>query len=269
MLPLAALLCAAQDADDKNRDGKNPHEGKPESIASGGKLYMSSCSGCHGPNAEGGRGPMLAQNSEVRSASNKRLFQSIKEGVRGSDMPPSTLDDDKIWQLVTFVKSINAPAYETIVPGNVSGGEVLFHGKAGCVGCHSIRGKGGVLGPDLSNAGISRSYPQLRESLLKPSERPTEGFLAVSLTFKNGTKLGGVAKNNTNYSMQVLDRTGKLHLISKIDLMEIEFRKGSLMPGDYAQKLSKQELDDVLAFLSKQAVRIPNPEDKDKKESEQ
>ena len=29
----------------------------------------------------------------------------------------------------------------------------------------------------------------------------------------------------------------------------------SLMPADYAQRLSKQELDDLLAFLARQSVR--------------
>jgi cytochrome c oxidase cbb3-type subunit III len=263
-------IALAQDERAREEELKNPYEGNVEVLASGRKLYMSACSGCHGPNADGGRGPRLAQNGQVRSATNRRLFTTIKEGVPGSDMPPTPLDDDKIWQLVSYVKSINAPAYETPTTGNAANGEKLFHGKAGCVHCHAVKGKGGFLGPDLSNAGIARSYAQLRESVLKPSERPTDGYQGVSVTFKDGRKIEGVAKNNTNYSIQVLDKTGTLHLINKLDLTEIAYRKGSLMPDDYAKRLTRQEIEDVLAYVSKQAVRVPDPEDKKaKKESSQ
>ena len=32
-------------------------------------------------------------------------------------------------------------------------GEALFFGKAACGSCHQVNGRGGVVGPDLSNAG--------------------------------------------------------------------------------------------------------------------
>jgi cytochrome c oxidase cbb3-type subunit 3 len=261
----AVCLLPAQEEEDKEKDITNPLEGRPEMVEAGRKLYLTSCSGCHGPNAEGGRGPRLIKSGMVRGSSNRRIFTTIKEGVRGSDMPPTPLDDGKIWQLVSYVKSINAPAYDSKPPGDPARGEKLFHGKAGCIQCHAIRGNGGVLGPDLSQAGLTRSYAQLRESLLNPSERPTEGFQAVTVTLKSGGKVEGIAKNYTNYSIQVIDATGRLHLLNKLDLSEIVFRKSSLMPEDYARRLTKSEIDDVLAFVSRQAVRLPQPEEKEPK----
>lgn len=245
-------------------DTKNPFAGQPEAIEAGRQLYLNSCSGCHGPNAEGGRGPRIAQNGEIRGATNKRLFNSIRNGVRGSDMPPSTHPDDKIWQLVTFVKSVNAPAYETKVPGNPDAGRALYLGKGGCANCHMIKGQGGALGPDLTNAGMGRSVPQLREALLKPSEKPTEGFWGVTVKTRKGETIKGVAKDNTNYAINVMDRAGRLHLLNKIDLAEVVFSKKSVMPEDYGTRFSKDEINDIIAFLARQAVRPPAPQEEKK-----
>lgn len=255
----------AQHPEGKDEDEtKNPVAGNLEAIESGRQLYLGSCSGCHGPNAEGGRGPRIAQNADIRGASDKRLFNSIKNGIRGSDMPSSTHPDDKIWQLAAFVKSVNAPAYEARLPGSADSGRALYQGKGGCTGCHAIRGEGGVLGPDLSNAGMGRSAAQLREAILKPSEKPTEGYRGVTVKTRKGQSIKGVAKDNTNYAISVMDSSGRVHLLDKIELTEVVFSKKSLMPEDYGQRFSRQEIDDLIAFLARQAVRPPQPKEEKK-----
>src|SRR5579862_9764063 len=96
---LQSVQLSAQAPEEKD-DLKNPVAGKPEAIAAGKKLYLEGCSGCHGPTAEGGRGPNLAQGEQIRGATNRHLQVVIREGVKGTDMPPSHLPDDKIWQLI-------------------------------------------------------------------------------------------------------------------------------------------------------------------------
>jgi putative heme-binding domain-containing protein len=238
----------------------NPLAGKPEAVEAGRKLYLQSCSGCHGPNAEGGRGPRLVQRRGISRARNRRLFDSIKNGIRGSDMPPLPLPDDKIWELVSYVKSINASAWDSPLTGDPSVGDAVFHGKAGCTGCHRIRGKGGLLGPDLSNAGLTLSLAQLRESILKPSERVADGYLGVTVIARDGKRVEGVSRDNTNYSIAVMTASGELRLLSKTTLAEIVFHRKSPMPDDYSSRLSNQELDDLVAYLGRQAVRPPQPD---------
>ncbi len=74
------------------------------------------------------------------------------------------------------------------------------------------------------------------------------------VTLKNGTRLEGVAKNHSNYSLQLLDDNGKLHLLNTQEIQDIDFRKKSLMPDNYGERLSPEELTNVLAFLSRQAI---------------
>jgi hypothetical protein len=65
----------------------------------------------------------------------------------------------------------------------------------------------------------------------------------------------GVARNRSNYSLQVVDNSGSLHLIAMKDVKELAVSERSLMPGDYEKRLSPQELQDLLAFLARQSLR--------------
>jgi quinoprotein glucose dehydrogenase len=111
------------------------------------------------------------------------------------------------------------------------------------------------LGPDLSNIGRSKNLPYLREGILDPDARIADGFQGVTVTTRDGKKITGVAKDNTNYAIQILDARGEVHRLRKQDLSEVVFRKKSVMPGDYKQRLSAGELENLLAFLSRQSLR--------------
>jgi len=242
------------DKDDKE-DLPNPVAGQADAIAAGKKLSLEGCSGCHGPTAECGRGPNLAQGDQIRGATNRHLLSVITDGVKGSDMPPSGLPSDKVWQIVAYLRNLTAVAFDSTAAGDVEAGRILFFGKAGCANCHTIRGRGGFPGPDLSNIGRVRSFRQLRESLLDPDAQIAEGYGGVTVTTKSGQTIGGVARDNTNYAIQILDARGDVHRLLKTDLREVVFRKSSLMPGDLKQRLSPAEIEDLLAFLGRQSIR--------------
>jgi putative heme-binding domain-containing protein len=159
--------------------------------------------------------------------------------------------------LVAFVRNLSAPANESKLPGDPDAGAAIFFGKGGCDRCHMIRGRGGFLGPDLTDAGALHTVPQLREALLKPNARIADGYQGVTATMQDGAKISGVARNDDDYSIQILDSKGDLHLLSKSNLRDVLFQKNSLMPGDYGSRLTTDEISNVLAFLSRQSVRPP------------
>jgi putative heme-binding domain-containing protein len=121
-----------------------------------------------------------------------------------------------------------------------------------------IRGEGGYLGPDLSNLGVTQNLARIREGLLNPNKRFTSGFDPVVVTLSDGTSVRGVAKNYSNYAAQVLDSDGKLHLLDRANV-KLEFREMSWMPADYSERLSEAEIDNLIAFLSRQSVRPVKP----------
>lgn len=251
---LLAIPLSAQHPEQQATKKKNPAIGNLQAIAAGKSLFLVSCSGCHGANGEGGRGPNLLKRVAWHPMDDDQLFTTIQKGVPGADMPPTNLPEEQIWQLSAFVRSLTAPAFEQSVPGDPAAGEKVFWGKAGCSQCHLIRGRGGRLGPDLSNAGML-PLQELRQAVLDPSATIALGYRGVKVTLRGGRSLEGVARNRTNYSIQVQDAQGVLHLISARDVQEIVLAEGSPMPRDFGTRLSKEELTDLLTFLSRQSMR--------------
>jgi putative heme-binding domain-containing protein len=236
----------------------NPLEGNPDAIKAGQMLFDTACSGCHGEHAEGGRGPNLADGRLVRRRGVQRLFGSIHNGVPGTEMPGFNLPDQQIWQMLAFISSLSAPAAASKVPGNPEVGKEIYSGKGKCSSCHMILGQGGFLGPDLSNVGALRSWNQLKQALLDPNSRQTSGYEGVTVVTTTGAEITGIAKYQTNYSLAVLDAAGKLHLLPMQDVQKLTIRDDSLM-SDYQGRLTPQEIEDVLAFLSRQSVRPITP----------
>lgn len=255
---LAPLLGQHQSEKDK---AKNPAMGDPAAIQAGKKLYEGSCAVCHGPQGQGGRGPNLRERGVWHPLDDDALFKTLKLGVASGGMPPTALPDDQIWQLAAFVRSLSSPAFETGAPGDPEAGQKLFWGKAGCNECHTINGRGGRLGPDLSDIGAQRPLEALREALLDPAADGAQGYKPVTAVRKDGRALKGVARDRTNYSLVLQDAQGGLHLLRVADLREISIQRGSPMPADYSKRLSAQEIDDLLAYLSRRSVR-PKSEEK-------
>ncbi len=236
------------------QESASRYVGDSKAIQAGQESYQLVCSGCHGMTGEGGRGPNLITGKGVNKATDDELFRLIKDGIPGSDMPPSPLEETKVWQITAYVRSLTAPAIDQGVAGDQNAGKALFYGRGGCTNCHMIRGEGGYLGPDLTNLGVTQNLARIREGLLDPNKRFTDGFDPVIVTLADGTRVEGVAKNHSNYALQILDRDGRLHLLGKGEAATIEFRDKSWMPANYSERLSEDEIQDLLAFLSRLAL---------------
>jgi mono/diheme cytochrome c family protein len=65
-------------------------------------LYNQHCASCHGEKREGTLGPDLRGSSRPDA----ELFTIISHGIEANGMPAfgGTLDERKIWQLVTLIK---------------------------------------------------------------------------------------------------------------------------------------------------------------------
>ena len=257
---IAPLL--AQHVEESKDKKQHPAFKDPQAIAAGAKLFTNSCAGCHGPRGEGGRGPNLRNRGVWHSLDENDLFQTIQKGVPGADMPGTNLPEEQIWQLAAFVRALAAPAIEANVTGDIAAGESVFWGKAGCGNCHRILGKGGLLGPDLSNIGAERPMDHIRQAILDPDADGFNGYRGVTVVTRAGQTVQGVARNHTNYSMQVLDAKGNLHLFQTSDLKSVVWRPNSPMPADYKQRLTRQEIDNLIAYLSRRSARPHVPGEK-------
>jgi cytochrome c oxidase cbb3-type subunit 3 len=218
-------------------------------LARGKKLFEVHCALCHGPKGEGGRGPLLAQARLRRAADDAALVKILEEGIRGTEMPGAdSMTPHEVRQTAAYVRSLGKVPVKP-VPGNPEHGAQLYRSK-GCAGCHSIKGEGGVIGPDLATIGSQRSAAYLRESLENPSAAVPDGYLMVKALTKGGETVTGARLNEDSFSIQILDNSGRSHSYWKQDIAELEKQKGRSPMPSYKGQLSDEELTDLVAYLA-------------------
>ena len=116
-----------------------------------------------------------------------------------------------------------APAPATTTGGNAANGQTLFSqsilgGNAGCITCHSLEAGKVLVGPTMAGIGTraANTVPgQTAEEYLRESIVDTNAFLAKGCNASN---------------------------------LEAQCAAG-IMPQDWPQKLSAQEIDDLVAYL--------------------
>ena len=235
---------------------------KASAVKEGASVFRANCSPCHGLNARGGgRGPDLTAGRWTHGSSDAAIFRTISQGVPGTEMPANPLEDSEIRAIIAYLRSLSPPKHPAVM-GDPAKGNQLFHGKAVCSDCHMVSGRGGVLGPDLSRVGASRSISYLMDSIRQPDKDLSSGMVdpnnhyglplvydTVTVVKADGTKLTGVAKNEDTYSLQLISTDQKLHLLLKQDLKEVTHEHRSLMPPYSEDALDAAELRDLIAYL--------------------
>jgi putative heme-binding domain-containing protein len=245
-LLLAAAIASAQ----RDRSG-NPLAGNAEAIAQGEKFYGVRCAVCHGKDARGGGGPSLHKSRVVIQAPDRRFFDIVKNGVPGGEMPPLAAPDGEIWRIITYVHSLTKPGQGPPVPGDPAQGRRVF-ANAGCSRCHIAEGQGGVLGPDLRSVALQLTGPQIRDAVLAPENSIAEGFRRIALTTRDGRRIEGTLKNEDNFSVQLMAQDGELMTFARHQVAQTRVEKRSWMPADFGQRLSPDDLQNLLSFLDRQ-----------------
>jgi cytochrome c oxidase cbb3-type subunit III len=248
----------------QNTQAANPVAGDPQAIREGASLFRANCSPCHGLNAKGGgRGPDLTSGRWTHGSSDAEIFRTITQGVPGTQMPANGFEDSEIWTIIAYLRSL-APSDHAKTTGDPVKGEKLFRGNAGCATCHMVKGHGGLLGPDLTRVGASRSTAYLIESVRDPDKELSDGMLdpnnhyglplvydTVTVVLKDGQKVTGIAKNEDTFSVQLMDTDQRLRFFLKSDVKDVVHVRKSLMPAYTDQIISPAELQDLLAYLER------------------
>jgi putative heme-binding domain-containing protein len=135
--------------------------------------------------------------------------------------------------------------------GDAVRGRQLFFDEARtkCASCHTLDGKGGDAGPDLSVIGGKFARPHLIESLLEPSRQIVEGFRASLIATTRGTILTGIIKAQSPHSITLVDAEGKPAVLSTAEVERRQESPLSLMPAGLENSLTSQEFTDLIAFL--------------------
>ena len=264
---VASLTLTAQPA--------NPFLGNSKAIDEGRDVFNQTCTTCHGPDgAAGEMGPALgAPARRYAQATDAQIFDAIKNGIPGTQMPPSRtrLSDDEIWKTAAYIRGLRGTAIDAPAAGNVALGEQIFRGKGECENCHVVKGKGGLVGPDLTNLAGTRKTASIVDALTKPLHRvfgdggaipriliPNTTYQPVRVTLPGGNVITGVLKNEDGYSLQVMGTDNQLHMFDRAKV-KVVYQTRTLMPTDYDQRLPPDEFKNLLAYLTRLHVPAPSP----------
>ena len=238
-------------------EDQNPHT-SPADLAAGARIFRAQCAICHAPDATGEEGPDLTRGRFRHGNDDSTLFRVISSGIPGTEMRVTRLPEKQVWQLVGFLRTLSQPSTRTTLPGDPTEGKRLFQGAGQCFGCHIINGRGGRLGPDLSEVGWRRSSQYVRNFIARPTAKQTSTsqvfpqgsrrYWPVTVIHQNGKAIDGVLLNEDTYSIQLMDMKETLHSYWKRDLKEIRLGEAPAMPS-YQEKFSDAEIDDLVAYL--------------------
>ncbi len=217
-------------------------------IEAGAQVFRTSCALCHGGDATGGLGPDLTRGVFRHGSSDAALFRNVLTGIPGSDMVGLYRPDTEIWRVVSYVRSLSAGAEEVEVPGDPKAGERIYKSRGSCVDCHRVNGKGGRLGPDLSEVGWIRSPQHLEASLRRPSEFIAPAFRQVSVETKEGDFAFGRLLNENTFSVQLMDDLENLRSFMKEDLVGFSKPEESMMPP-FESYFNATEIQHLVAYL--------------------
>jgi len=247
---------------------RNPFAGNDQAIAAGRQIYNNVCTACHGyDGAAGERAPGLGVSGRrYLRTSDQELFDAVENGIPGTSMPAMGLAENDAWKVTAYIRSLRGTALDAPAPGDVAKGEQVYWGKGRCADCHMLRGKGGLLGPDLSNLAAIRKLNDIKDALTKPDHRvttdggrhevslePLTSYQPVRVVTRDGSIISGILKNEDPFSLQMLGADNELHFFSRTELREVVYDRRSPMPTDYDKRLTAEEFQDLIAFLSRQS----------------
>ena len=158
------------------------------------------------------------------------------------------------WQL-TDIDAVLAPglAGADLAGADLAAGHNLFH-AVGCASCHYFAGEGGNHGPDLTSLGNKFGPRDVLEAILAPSAVVSEQYGGQVLTRKDGRTLFGFVQKGFHGDTEVFEvmpavAGAELVRVPLAEVAKVERSPLSPMPTDLVDRLSADELRQLLAFL--------------------
>jgi len=171
--------------------------------------------------------------------------------VWGSLRPASK---EKAERMVKY-KALLSPAY--LRAADKSHGRLVF--SRTCASCHRLFDQGGTIGPDLTGSQRS-NLDYVLENLLDPSAIVPFDYRVTILETKEGRFLTGIIKEENDRTLTVQTQNDSV-VIPKSEIENRNQSSLSLMPDGLLDKMTNEELRDLVAYLAS-PTQVPLPKEK-------
>jgi putative membrane-bound dehydrogenase-like protein len=179
---------------------------------------------------------------EVARVMRNSPYQDLRAKALIAFPPPGRIDPNQVPPIARLMR------YQ----GDAARGRQLFvsNKDLGCVRCHSVRGSGGNIGPDLSMIGKKASRENLFESILFPDKAIADQYIQVNVETQKGDLLIGLVIEETKDHLILRDALGKDTKILQSDIAQKAKNPKSIMPSDLLIYMTEQDLVDIVAYLT-------------------
>ncbi len=147
----------------------------------------------------------------------------------------------------------------TKVKGDPAAGKVVF--KNTCAKCHVHGNEGTRIGPDLTGMAV-HPKEHLLIDILDPSRSVEGNFRAYTVVTKDGRVFTGLLASESRTAIELFDAEAKKQTILRSDIEQLVATNKSLMPEGFEKQLTRQQLTDLLEFLTQRGKYLPLPLDK-------
>jgi putative heme-binding domain-containing protein len=174
--------------------------------------------------------------SEALSESN-----NLMKGVKQPNGPGQN------WTVATVKAAYN----KNLDKANFENGQNFFKATL-CANCHSIKGVGRNIGPELTQVGTRFSVSDLAEAIVNPSSTISDRYQYTSYYLMDGRVITGKMIEEEKSFLQISTNAFSPDLITRIHKKRIIKKEDSpisAMPPGLINRLNEQELTDLLAFL--------------------
>ena len=121
-----------------------------------------------------------------------------------------------------------------------------------CSSCHTMRGEGGNIGPDLTQVGTRFSPKDILEHTIDPNKEVSDQYAATIFSMKDGSSILGRLINEDDGKYFVSQNPFSpqtLREISKTDVTSTKHSTVSLMLPGLINRLNDEEIKDIIAYM--------------------
>ncbi|MDF1813958.1 MAG: HEAT repeat domain-containing protein [Verrucomicrobiales bacterium] len=186
------------------------------------------------------------QSGNIRTViGNAGAYSAKLDAFLGANAP-----GDKIG-IPEYSEGLIAKLASEVKKGDPDHGKQVFqNGAISCIGCHQVGNQMASLGPDLSAVGAGLPVELIIEAILWPRRQVKEGFLSSVITTKSGQVISGYIQKENKQRVSLRDAaTGAVTTIAGNDIAA-RVDAGTLMPPGLTANLSREELIDMVAYLT-------------------
>jgi putative membrane-bound dehydrogenase-like protein len=133
--------------------------------------------------------------------------------------------------------------------------------KSICAKCHRHGDTGETIAPNLTGFNV-HPKSKIIQKVLDPNSSVEGNYRQYTVTTKAGRVINGLLAAETKTALEIVDTEAKRHTVLRDDIDEMTASNRTIMPEGFEKQLSKDDIVNLLEFLTAKGKYVPIPLEK-------